>query len=61
LLTTQLYIKGEAMNKTDALYKRIKDNKSRDNVTVQFTPVENHGLKQLAAHFDIVVGFTPKG
>ena len=61
LLTTQLYIKGEARNKTDAIYKRIKDSKSKESVTVEFTPFENHGLKQLTAHFDIVVGFTPKG
>jgi len=59
LLTTQCYIKGHPQNEGDALWKRIRDPKQRDNVTVAFNPIPNSKTNELAATFDIVLGWTP--
>jgi protocatechuate 3,4-dioxygenase beta subunit len=59
LLTTQMYVKGEPLNKKDGLYKRIKTDKARENVTVEFSPFNSNALKQLQANFNIVLGLTP--
>lgn len=60
LLTTQLYVKGEAMNQNDMLYKRIKGAKAKESVTIDFKPFKSHGIKQLQANCDIILGLTPK-
>src|SRR6266705_4231913 len=57
--TTQCYVKGEPQNERDGIYKGIKDAKARDSVTVDFTPVKTSRIGELAAKFDIVMGFTP--
>ena len=58
--TTQCYIKGEAANGRDFVYRSIKDTKARDSVTVGFAPVPDSRIGELSARFDIVLGFTPK-
>jgi protocatechuate 3,4-dioxygenase beta subunit len=58
--TTQCYVKGEPQNERDGIYKGIKDPKARDSVTVDFAPVNSSRLGELAARFDIVMGFTPE-
>lgn len=60
LLTTQCYIKGHAGNENDLVYRGIRDKKARESVTVDFAPITNSRLKELAARFDIVLGFTPE-
>ncbi len=60
LLTTQCYIKGHPGNATDFVYKGIRDAKGRDAVTIDFTPIKDSRIGELAAHFDLVVGFTPQ-
>jgi len=57
--TTQCYVKGEPQNERDGVYKEIKDPKERDSVTVDFAPVNGSRIGELAAKFDIVMGFTP--
>lgn len=57
--TTQCYVKGEPENEKDGVYKGIKDAKQRANVTVDFAPLKASKLGELAAKFDIVMGFTP--
>jgi protocatechuate 3,4-dioxygenase beta subunit len=59
--TTQLYIKGYPSNQRDGIYREIGDAKARESVTVDFTPIENSRIGELAAKFDIVLGFTPGG
>jgi len=59
LLTTQCYIKGYPGNEKDGIWKSI-DAKSRDLVSVDFTPVNSSTVGELAARFDIVLGATPK-
>jgi len=59
LLTTQMYIKGEKLNRKDRIYNSIKDPKAKENVTREFKAFQHAELKQYKVNFDIVVGFTP--
>jgi protocatechuate 3,4-dioxygenase beta subunit len=59
--TTQLFVKDDPGNAQDRLYKSIRDPKARDSVTVDFIPVKNSRIGELAAKFDLVMGFTPEG
>jgi protocatechuate 3,4-dioxygenase beta subunit len=61
LLTTQCYVKGEAGNDRDGIYRGIRDAKQRESVTVEFAPVKGSKIGELAAKFDIVLGWTPEG
>lgn len=61
LLTTQCYIKGEAKNNQDGIYRSIRDTKARDAVTIEFAPIKDSRIGELAARFDVVLGVTPKG
>jgi protocatechuate 3,4-dioxygenase beta subunit len=57
---TQLYVQGEAMNETDGIYRNIKDPKARAAVTADFAPIPDSRIGELAATFDIILGFTPE-
>jgi protocatechuate 3,4-dioxygenase beta subunit len=57
--TTQLFVKGHPGNVQDGVYYRIGDQAARDSVTVDFTPVRDSRIGELAARFDIVLGVTP--
>ena len=46
-------------NDKDFLYRDIREPKARDSVTVDFLPVKGSRVGELAARFDIVMGFTP--
>ncbi|HEV2392063.1 MAG TPA: protocatechuate 3,4-dioxygenase [Verrucomicrobiae bacterium] len=59
--TTQLFIKGDPGNPQDGIWSRIGDEASRASVTVNFVPVKNSRIGELAAHFDMVLGMTPQG
>jgi protocatechuate 3,4-dioxygenase beta subunit len=61
LLTTQCYIKGEARNERDGIFRSIRDAKARDAVLVDFAPMKGSRLGELTARFDIVLGVTPEG
>ena len=59
--TTQCYIKAEAArNEKDGVYKGITNLKERAAVTIDFTPMKSSRIGELAARFDIVMGFTPE-
>lgn len=59
--TTQCYIKAEKeRNEKDGIYKSITDPKQRAAITVDFAPMKNARAGELAAKFDIVMGFTPE-
>ena len=60
LLTTQCYIKGHATNMRDGIYRSIRDPKAREAVTIDFAPLKDSRAGELAARFDIVLGFTPE-
>jgi protocatechuate 3,4-dioxygenase, beta subunit len=58
--TTQLFVKGDPGNQRDPLYRNLRDPKAKESVTVPFTPVKNSRIGELAAKFDIALGFTPQ-
>src|SRR5882762_368690 len=58
--TTQCYVKGEPQNEKDGIYTSIKDSKARASVTIDFAPIKKARAGELAAKFDIVMGFTPE-
>jgi protocatechuate 3,4-dioxygenase, beta subunit len=61
LLTTQCYIKGHAGNARDFIYQAVKDEKARASITVDFAPIKESKIGEVAAKFDIVLGMTPAG
>ncbi len=60
LLTTQCYIKGHAGNERDGVLRAMKDQKGRDALMVDFTPLKDSKLGELTAKFDLVLGQTPE-
>jgi protocatechuate 3,4-dioxygenase beta subunit len=58
--TTQLFVKGAPGNRVDQIYRNIRDPKARESVTVEFVPVPGSRIGELAAKFDMVMGFTPE-
>jgi protocatechuate 3,4-dioxygenase beta subunit len=58
-LVTQCYIKGHPQNERDGVFRGIRDEKQRAAVEVDFAPLKDSKLGELAAKFDIVLGMTP--
>ena len=52
-------IKGDPRNARDGLLRRIKDEKARQSLIVDFKPLEGSTIGELTANFDIVLGLTP--
>lgn len=59
--TTQCYIKNEPGNEKDGVLRGIKDLKAKESLIVDFAPIEGSKIGELAANFNIVLGFTPEG
>ncbi len=59
LLTTQIFINGHPQNKNDGVLRDAGDALHRELVLVDFKPVKDSKIGELAAKFDIVVGLTP--
>ena len=57
--TTQCYIKGHPRNAKDGVLRGVRDEKQRASVQVDFTPIEESKAGELAAKFDVIMGFTP--
>lgn len=58
--TTQCYVKGHPGNSKDGILNSIRDPKARAAVMVDFAPVKQSRIGELAARFDIVLGFSPE-
>lgn len=58
--TTQLYVRGDAGNARDGIWRRLRDDRARDAVTVDFARVRGSRTGELQARFDVVLGFTPE-
>lgn len=58
---TQCYIRDEPRNKKDFLFNQIKDPKAQESLLVSFVPLKESRVGELAAKFDVVLGFTPEG
>ena len=59
-LVTQCYIKGERRNERDGVFRGIQGAKARESVLVDFAPMKDSKIGELAAKFDIVLGLTPQ-
>jgi len=59
LLTTQCYVRGDSQNATDGVLRGIRDARARESVIVDFAPIGQSTVGELAATFDIVLGTTP--
>lgn len=59
LLTTQCYVKGEPQNARDGVLNGIRDARQRESVVVDFVPIKESRIGELAAEFNIVIGHTP--
>ena len=60
MLTTQCYVKGEPLNQRDGPLQGIREPKTREMLIVDFKPIEDSKIGELAANFDIVIGTTPE-
>ena len=58
--TTQCYVKGEPRNERDGIFRSIRDPRARESVTVDFAPLPGSVVGEVAARFDIVLGWTPE-
>jgi protocatechuate 3,4-dioxygenase beta subunit len=58
--TTQLFMKGYPGNEQDGIYRRIGDASAKETVTVDFSPIKDSRIGEVAARFDIVLGVTPE-
>ncbi|MGB7157730.1 MAG: protocatechuate 3,4-dioxygenase [Tepidisphaeraceae bacterium] len=58
--TTQCYIKGHAQNARDGVLRGVRDEQQRASVQVDFAPIDDSKAGELAAKFDVVMGWTPK-
>lgn len=56
---TQCYIKGHPQNDRDGVLRGIRDPQSRESVLVDFAPMKESKIGELAAKFDIILGVTP--
>jgi len=59
VLSTQCMVKGAPRNARDGLLRRIKDEKARQSLIVDFKPLAGSKIGELTANFDIVLGLTP--
>lgn len=57
--TTQCYVKGVSSNDRDGILNEIRDLKQRASVIVPFAPLKDSKVGELAARFEVVLGYTP--
>ena len=58
--TSQCYVRGEPQNERDRILNGVTDLKARESLIVDFSPAQGSHIGELAARFDIVLGFTPE-
>ena len=58
--TTQLFVKGNPDNDRDGVFRGIQGAKAQEMVLVDFKPIKDSKIGELAANFDIVMGVTPE-
>jgi protocatechuate 3,4-dioxygenase beta subunit len=59
LLTTQLFINGNPQNRRDGIFQGVGGPLEKELVLVDFNPLKDSKIGELAARMDIVVGLTP--
>jgi len=58
--TTQCYIKDHPGNARDGILNSIRDPRAKASILVDFVPLKESKAGELAAKFDLVLGFTPE-
>jgi protocatechuate 3,4-dioxygenase, beta subunit len=58
--TTQCYVKDHPNNARDGILNSIRDPQAKASILVDFAPIKESKVGELAAKFDIVLGFTPE-
>jgi protocatechuate 3,4-dioxygenase, beta subunit len=58
IFTTQMCINGHADNARDFVLNGIRDVRARESILVDFKPIAGSKIGELAANFDIVMGYT---
>jgi protocatechuate 3,4-dioxygenase beta subunit len=58
--TTQCYVKGHPNNARDGVLRGIHDAKQKESVLIDFAAVPGSKIGELAAKFEIVMGYTPE-
>jgi protocatechuate 3,4-dioxygenase beta subunit len=58
-LTTECFVKGYPGNERDGIYRRATSSKGGGRLPVEFAPVKGSRIGELAARFDIVIGYAP--
>ena len=59
LLTSQIFVNGHAMNRTDGVLGELRNPIQRELVLADFVPAPGSKLGELTVNFDIVIGATP--
>jgi protocatechuate 3,4-dioxygenase, beta subunit len=59
-LVSQCYIKGHPGNEKDGIWKRLKEAKQENLVTLDFAPLAGSKTGELTAKWDVVMGVTPE-
>ena len=60
VLTTECYVKGYANNEKDGIYRKATATEAGKKLAVDFVPVKDSRIGELAATFDVVPGVTPE-
>ncbi|HTU24287.1 MAG TPA: protocatechuate 3,4-dioxygenase [Pirellulales bacterium] len=60
IYTTQLFVNGHPQNEDDGVLADVEDPKARQRLMVDFNPLPESRIGELAANFDIVLGVTPQ-
>jgi len=60
LLTTQCYIQGEPQNAKDRILNSVRDPKQKASLLVDYQPVKDSKIGEVAGRFDMVLGWTPE-
>lgn len=58
--TTQCYVKGHPNNARDGVLRGIRDEKQKESVLIDFAAMPGSKIGELAAKFEIVLGWTPE-
>lgn len=59
IYTTQLLINGHPQNAADGVFRGVRDPLARETLLVDFKPLPDSRIGELAANFDVVLGMTP--
>jgi protocatechuate 3,4-dioxygenase beta subunit len=60
VLTTECFVKGYANNEKDSIYRKATATEAGKRLAVDFVPVKESRIGELAATFDVVLGATPE-